>query len=122
MNVLEMWDYYFFCNQIVMPHPFLPILLHILQASTRYNADYKLSDLSCTQITLLHRHEQFFRSIAITEQIIGQIIDIRGFTGLETPNELHIRGALTDAHAHAVLIILMVVKRDRYSLLSRQLR
>ena len=65
----------FFCNQIVMPHPFLPILLHILQASTRYNADYKLSDLSCTQITLLHGHEQFFRSIAIIEQIIGQIID-----------------------------------------------
>ena len=32
-------------------------------------------------------------------------IDIRGFTGLEMPNELHNRGALTDAHAHAALII-----------------
>ena len=50
-------------------------------------------------------------------------IDIRGFTGLEMPNELHNRGALTDAHAHAALIILMVVKkRDQYSLLSRQLK
>ena len=49
-------------------------------------------------------------------------IDIRGFTGLETPNELHNRGALTDAHAHAALIILIVVKRDQYSLLSRQLK
>ena len=36
-------------------------------------------------------------------------IDIRGFMGLETPNELHNRGALTDAHAHAALIILMVI-------------
>ena len=44
------------------------------------------------------------------------------FTGLETPNELHNRGALTDAHAHAALIILIVVKRDQYSLLSRQLK
>ena len=50
------------------------------------------------------------------------IIDIRGFTGLETPNELHNRGALTDAHAHAALIILMAVKGDQYSLLSRQLK
>ena len=49
-------------------------------------------------------------------------IDIRGFTGLETPNELHNRGALTDAHAHAALIILMAVKGDQYSLLSRQLK
>ena len=49
-------------------------------------------------------------------------IDIRGFTGLETPNEQHNRGALTDAHAHAALIILMAVKRDQYSLLSRQLK
>ena len=49
-------------------------------------------------------------------------IDIRGFTGLETPNELHNRGALTDAHAHAGLIILMAVKGDQYSLLSRQLK
>ena len=47
---------------------------------------------------------------------------VRGFTGLETPNELHNRGALTDAHAHAALIILIVVKRDQYSLLSRQLK
>ena len=51
-------------------------------------------------------------------QIGVQTIDIRGFTGLETPNELHNRGALTDAHAHAALIILIVVKRDQYSLLS----
>ena len=50
---------------------------------------------------------------------LAKTIDIRGFTGLETPNELHNRGALTDAHAHAALIILMVVKRDRHSLLSR---
>ena len=49
-------------------------------------------------------------------------IDIRGFTGLETPNELHNRGALTDAHAHVALIILMAVKGDQYSLLSRQLK
>ena len=42
--------------------------------------------------------------------------------GLEMPNELHNRGALIDAHAHAALIILMVVKRDQYSLLSRQLK
>ena len=49
-------------------------------------------------------------------------IDIRGFTGLETPNELHNRGALIDAHAHAALIILMAVKGDQYSLLSRQLK
>ena len=49
-------------------------------------------------------------------------IDIRDFTGLETPNELHNRGALTDAHAHAALIILMAVKGDQYSLLSRQLK
>ena len=49
-------------------------------------------------------------------------IDIRGFTGLETPNELHYRGALTDAHAHVALIILIVMKRDHYSLLSRQLK
>ena len=49
-------------------------------------------------------------------------IDIRGFTGLETPNELHNRGALTGAHAHAALIILMAVKGDQYSLLSRQLK
>ena len=54
--------------------------------------------------------------------VLGGIIDIRGFTGLETPNELHNRGALTDAHAHAALIILIVVKRDQYSLLSRQLK
>ena len=32
------------------------------------------------------------------------------------------RGALTDAHAHAALIILIVVKRDQYSLLSKQLK
>ena len=53
---------------------------------------------------------------------VYSIIDIRGFTGLETPNELHNRGALTDAHAHAALIILMAVKGDQYSLLSRQLK
>ena len=53
---------------------------------------------------------------------VGLTIDIRGFTGLETPNELHNRGALTDAHAHAALIILMAVKGDQYSLLSRQLK
>ena len=53
---------------------------------------------------------------------VYQTIDIRGFTGLETPNELHNRGALTDAHAHAALIILMAVKGDQYSLLSRQLK
>ena len=53
----------------------------------------------------------------------GPVVTIvRGFTGLETPNELHNRGALTDAHAHAALIILIVVKRDQYSLLSRQLK
>ena len=50
------------------------------------------------------------------------VIDIRGFKGLETPNELHNRGVLTDAHAHAALIILMAVKGDQYSLLSRQLK
>ena len=44
------------------------------------------------------------------------------FQSVETPNELHNRGALTDAHAHAALIILIVVKRDQYSLLSRQLK
>ena len=55
-------------------------------------------------------------------QTVGTSIDIRGFTGLETPNELHNRGALTDAHAHAALIILMAVKGDQYSLLSRQLK
>ena len=49
-------------------------------------------------------------------------IDIRSFTGLETPNELHNRGALTDAHAHTALIILMAVKGDQYSLPSRQLK
>ena len=49
-------------------------------------------------------------------------IDIRGFTGLETPNELHNRGVLIDAHTHAALIILMVVKRDQHLLLSRQLK
>ena len=38
--------------------------------------------------------------------LLSYIIDIRGFTGLETPNELHNRGALTDAHAHAALIII----------------
>ena len=54
--------------------------------------------------------------------LVSGIIDIRGFTGLETPNELHNRGALTDAHAHAALIILMAVKGDQYSLLSRQLK
>ena len=53
---------------------------------------------------------------------VRYIIDIRGFTGLETPNELHNRGALTGAHAHAALIILMAVKGDQYSLLSRQLK
>ena len=53
---------------------------------------------------------------------IANTIDIRGFTGLETPNELHNRGALTDAHAHVASIILIVVKRDQYSLLSRQLK
>ena len=57
-----------------------------------------------------------------TSYIYDLTIDIRGFTGLETPNELHNRGALTDAHAHAALIILIVVKRDQYSLLSRQLK
>ena len=56
------------------------------------------------------------------EYQVPEIIDIRGFTGLETPNELHNRGALTDAHAHAALIILIVVKRDQYSLFSRQLK
>ena len=50
--------------------------------------------------------------------VVCYSIDIRGFTGLETPNELHNRGALTDAHAHAALIM----KRDQYSLLSRQLK
>ena len=55
-------------------------------------------------------------------QSIACTIDIRGFTGLETPNELHNRGALTDAHAHAALIILMAVKGDQYSLLSKQLK
>ena len=54
--------------------------------------------------------------------LVNYTIDIRGFTGLETPNELHNRGALTDAHAHAALIILIAVKRDQYSLLSRQLK
>ena len=39
-------------------------------------------------------------------------IDISDFTGLETPNELHNRSALTDAHAHAALIILMAFKGD----------
>ena len=58
----------------------------------------------------------------MTRNRIGYTIDIRGFTGLETPNELHNHGALTDAHAHAALIILIVVKRDQYSLLSRQLK
>ena len=45
--------------------------------------------------------------------LVTLIIDIRGFTGLETPNEFHNRGVLTDAHAHAAL---MVVKRDQYSI------
>ena len=58
----------------------------------------------------------------ILDNYLSKTIDIRGFTGLETPNELHNRGALTDAHAHAALIILIVVKRDQYSLLSRQLK
>ena len=65
------------------------------------------------------------RKKALLSYIEGSVtmnIDIRGFTGLETPNELHNRGALTDAHAHAALIILIVVKRDQYSLLSRQLK
>ena len=60
--------------------------------------------------------------LLINKTLYVCIIDIRGFTGLETPNELHNRGALTDAHTHAALIILIVVKRDQYSLLSRQLK
>ena len=42
-------------------------------------------------------------------------IDTRGFTGLETPNELHNRGALTDAHAHAALIINRCEKRSIFT-------
>ena len=42
-------------------------------------------------------------------------------TNLKTSVYLwHNRGALTDAHAHAAL--LMAVKGDQYSLLSRQLK
>ena len=43
-------------------------------------------------------------SSACAAHLHARTIDIRGFTGLETPNELHNRGALTDICARACSI------------------
>ena len=67
-------------------------------------------------------HENVPKNLVLCLFTVNGTIDIRGFTGLETPNELHNRGTLTDAHMHAALIIIMAVKGDQYSLLSRQLK